>query len=133
MFHAEALLKYNDLMSEIADETLLSLKTGPASAEKDRAIEEFEKKRAADHEVLCSRIVLAALSIPLNEKSEDPFTLTVDNQKEKEDRLAHLLGFEPHPNATFLLNSLVSVLPSCHSNVQAIYHLFEVLYYIVDA
>lgn len=131
MFHTEALWKYTDLKMEVDEETLASMEEvlDTSNEEKVREFEDFKKKCALDREILHSRVVLAALSVPLNEKSEDPYTLTTDFQKEKEARLAQLLGFDPHPNLNLLMQSLVAndMLDNCNPKVQAIYRLFEVL------
>lgn len=130
MFHTEALWKYTDLKVEVDEETVAKTEQtlDRSNAENVKEFEEFKNKCKEERETLYSRVVLSALSIPLNEKSEDPFTLTQDSQKEKEQRLAQLLGFDPHPNLSYLLSSIVAndILDQCHSNVKAIYLLFEV-------
>jgi len=72
-------------------------------------------------------VLLAALSIPVNEKPEDPFTVIYDLQKEKESRLAQLLDFEPHPTRSHLLSSVSSsdIFHASHPSVQNIYNLYE--------
>lgn len=122
--------KYTDLKIEIDEETLATMEDSldQSNSEKVKEFEEFKKKCAEEKEILYSRVLLSTLSIPLNDKTEDPYTITTDAQKEKEARLAQLLGFDPHPNRQLLFSSLLAndVMDSCHPNVLAIYHLFEV-------
>jgi translation initiation factor 3 subunit A len=132
--HAEALLKYSELKAE-RDRNLVATvipadMEAEARAEKEKARDDIIAKSQNENKVLYSRIMLAALCIPLNAKNDDPYCIFYDAQKEKETRLAALLNFEPRANRSALLKYLSegegSILDKCEASVVTLFKLLEV-------
>jgi len=116
IFHAHALTKYAEILNEIEEDPNLDKSEVPKLTQEEK-------------QSLYSRVFLAALSVPIANRSDDSFAfVSYDLQREKELRLGALLDFDVTLSRGDLLDELVAsdIFSKIHSELEELYNVMEV-------
>jgi len=133
IFHAHALAKYAELMQELAEEIDADNSVENNEESEKTVKSDVIKMRLTEAEqiTLYSRVLLAALSVPISHTPDDTYSISYDLQKEKESRLGGLLDFDVTLNRGHLLEELVAngIFSKAHKDLEELYNLLEVKFH----